>query len=127
MFEDLYLVATKYTPDIALQANGRLSFTGKSYPENTYEYYAPVIEWLNEYFRRDETSRVVVVDFEVSYFNSSSSKLFFDIFDIFNIHKESFQLKIRWNYDEENDNALEAGQDFIDDFPDLSILLVKTN
>jgi hypothetical protein len=33
-------------------------------------------------------------------------------------------IKIRWTYDVDNDNAQEAGEEFMDDFPDLSIEMI---
>jgi hypothetical protein len=39
--------------------------------------------------------------------------------------KEEHEIEINWIYDEENENALEAGEDFIEDFEDLHINLVK--
>jgi hypothetical protein len=124
MFDDLYLVATKYTPDISLQCNGRISFVGRSYPENAYEFYQPILDWINHYFNNEDSPRTVWVDFEVSYFNSSSSKIFFDILSILDHHHDGFTIKIRWTYDVDNDNAQEAGEEFMDDFPDLSIEMI---
>ena len=34
-------------------------------------------------------------------------------------------IKINWVYDEENESAEEAGEDFIEDFEDLDIKLVR--
>ncbi len=121
--ENLHIEATKYTPEINLDAKkGLIQIKGKSYPENTFEFYAPVIEWIKEYFKnpKDETA----VEMEIIYFNSSSSKLFFDLFDIFDEMKDKSNIVIKWIYDEENENALEAGEDFIEDFEDLDIRLI---
>jgi SiaC family regulatory phosphoprotein len=37
---------------------------------------------------------------------------------------ESNSIEINWIYDEENESAGEAGEDFIEDFEDLNIKLV---
>ena len=122
--EDLKLEATKYTPEINLETNGTISLVGKSYPENTFEFYAPMMQWLEEYF---ETSAAdtTVVNMEIIYFNSSSSKLFFDFFDLLEENSEDHKIEINWIYDEENESAEEAGEDFIEDFEDLNIKLVQ--
>ena len=77
--QNLLIDETKCTPYIELLFDKRqISFKGKSYPENTFDFYMPVISWLKNYLQREKEK--TVVDFEISYFNSTSSKLFFDIF-----------------------------------------------
>jgi hypothetical protein len=124
--ENLVLAATKYTPDVLMQIDGTISLKGKSYPENTFEFYKPVIEWLKTYFETESSPKVLTVNIEITYFNSSSSKLFFDFFDLLNDAPSDFKIIINWLYNEENESALEAGEDFIDDFSDLTIHLVPT-
>ena len=119
--ENLIIEETKYTPNINLDINGTVSIVGKSYPENTFEFYAPVMEWLGTYF--EEGNKKLTLNMEITYFNSSSSKLFFDMFDLLD-ENNSDELVINWIYDEENESALEAGEDFKDDFEDLTINFV---
>ena len=119
--ENLVIEETKYTPSINLDASGTVSIVGKSYPENTFEFYAPVMEWLSSYF--EEGNKKLTLNMEITYFNSSSSKLFFDMFDLLD-ENNSDELVINWIYDEENESALEAGEDFKDDFEDLTINFV---
>ena len=122
--ENLNITETKYTPEITLDTDGTITLVGKSYPENTFEFYAPMMDWIEKYF---ETSaqEVTTVNIEITYFNSSSSKLFFDFFDLLEENNENNTIKINWIHDEENESAEEAGEDFIDDFEDLNILLVR--
>ena len=120
--ENLIIEETKYTPQINLDIEGTVSISGKSYPENTFEFYAPVLEWIENYF--ENKNEKLVVNMEIVYFNSSSSKLFFDLFDLFDENRENCAIELNWIYDEENESALEAGEDFIDDFEELNIKLV---
>ncbi len=122
--ETLTIGASKYTPDIVMDINGVVSFVGKSYPENTFEFYKPVMDWMKVFFS-DHISEQVTISFEISYFNSSSSKLFFDFFDLLEDNNDDFNIVINWIYDEENESAEEAGEDFIEDFDGLNINLVK--
>ena len=121
--DNLTLEATQYTPKINLDASGTISLEGKSYPENTFEFYAPVMKWLEEYFANTPAS-ITVVNMEIIYFNSSSSKLIFDFFDLLEENSGDNKIEINWIYDEENESAQEAGEDFIEDFEDLKIKLV---
>jgi hypothetical protein len=121
--ENLIIEETKYTPKITLDSTGVISLIGKSYPENTFEFYAPMMDWIKEYF---ETSAAptTTINMEITYFNSSSSKLFFDFFDILEENNDEHDIVINWIFDEENESAQEAGEDFIEDFEDLNIKLV---
>ncbi len=121
--ENLNIEATKYTPVINLDANGTISMVGKSYPENTFEFYAPMMDWVKIYFETS-AAEITTVNLEITYFNSSSSKLFFDFFDLLEENHENNTIKINWIFDEENESAEEAGEDFIEDFEDLNITLV---
>ena len=121
--ENLITEATKYTPEINLDTKGVFSLVGKSYPENTFEFYAPMMQWLEDYFENSPAD-VTVVNMEIIYFNSSSSKLFFDFFDLLEENSDTHKIEINWIYDEENESAEEAGEDFIEDFENLNIKLV---
>ena len=122
--ENIKLKATKYTPEIKLDTNGTISLVGKSYPENTFVFYAPVMKWLEEYFDGTPAEKTIV-NMEIIYFNSSSSKLFFDFFDLLEENIENHNIETNWIFDEENTSAEEAGEDFIEDFEDLNINLIS--
>ena len=121
--ENLEIEVTKYTPLIKLDLNGTISMTGKSYPENTFEFYEPVMQWMKEYFSTSAKD-LTVVNIEITYFNSSSSKLFFDFFDLIEENSKENKIEINWIFDAENESAEEAGEDFIEDFENLNIKLV---
>lgn len=120
--ESLRIEATKYTPLIDMDPRGIISLEGKSYPENTFEFYDPVMKWIREYFESN-AAQTTTVNMEITYFNSSSSKLFFDFFDMIEEYHDDHDIQINWIYDEENESAQEAGEDFIEDFEDLNIKL----
>lgn len=122
--ENLNIEATEYTPNIVLDADkGLIEIRGDSFPENTYDFYKPVTEWLKEYFNSNAKDKTII-NMEINYFNSSSSQLFFDLFDLFEEVSESNNLEINWLYDEKNDSAEEAGEDFVEEFETLNINMV---
>lgn len=124
--ENLIIEETKYTPSIKLDfKKGLLELMGKSYPENTFEFYKPMMDWVEKYFDGNEQKKTVV-NMEIIYFNSSSSKLFFDFFDLLEeAHNNGKDIEINWIYDEENESALEAGEDFKEDFVTLNFNLIE--
>lgn len=123
---NLLIKETKYTPYINLDFEKKLiMIKGKSYPENTYDFYKPMLDWIEEFIEQ-KSSTEIVIDIDIIYFNSSSSKLFFDFFDIIEeAQADDFKIKINWYYDEDNEGALEDGEDFKEDFEDLDFILIK--
>ncbi len=122
----LTIEASKYTPEIEMNAeNNILSIKGKSYPENTFDFYAPVMAWLQEYFAQEDLPKVTL-NMDIIYFNSSSSKLFFDLFDLLEeAHEKGKEICINWYYDDENESAEEAGEDFKEDFEGMDFNIIK--
>jgi len=116
--------ATRYTPSILMdESQGLIEIRGKSYPENSFEFYQPVMEWIENYLKSPQPK--TTINMEIIYFNSSSSKLFFDLFDLLEESKDHTDITINWIYDAENESALEAGEEFIEDFSDLNFQLVQ--
>lgn len=124
--ETLFLEKTEYTPTIEMDASKQLiDIRGDSFPENTYDFYKPVINWLKEYFK-DARSDTTTVNMEINYFNSSSSQLFFDFFDILDeAANKGTKLEVNWIYTAKNESAHEAGEDFSEEFESFKINMVE--
>lgn len=123
--KNLNIEATKYTPEIKFDADEQiLSVVGKSYPENTFEFYKPILNWVEE-FLQTVTDKKIFINLDLEYLNSSSLKVYFDLFDILeSAHENGKVIEIKWIYDEDNDISEETGEDFIEDFEELNISLV---
>lgn len=122
--KNLVIESTNCTPKINLDATkGVIEFFGKSYPENTFDFYKPVKEWLDEYIQNPNDT--TIVNLELTYLNSSSLKVYFDIFDIFEeIHNRGKKIEVNWTYESDDDIIEETGEDFIEDFKNLKINLI---
>ncbi len=122
--DNLVIEATKYTPKIDFNGErGVLEIRGKSYPENSFEFYKPIMEWIEKYFQNPK--KRTIINIELVYFNSSSSKFLFDLFDKLEEEKNrGHEILINWIFDEDNDVAEEAGMDFQEDFGNLNINLI---
>jgi hypothetical protein len=121
--ENITTEQTKFTPSILLDyEQGLIEIKGDSLPENTAEFYKPLMDGLKKYFEAPQET--TTVNLELTYFNSSSSKLFFDFFDLLENASENHTIIINWCYDEENESMEEAGEDFAEDFEDLNFNMV---
>ena len=88
----LTLQPTEYTPQIILDPiNYRFVFTGESYPENTFEFYEPILEWFRNFLTQKKD---MILEMELTYLNSSSLKSFYDIFEFLNAHAKEFNSRI---------------------------------
>ncbi len=123
--KNLLIDATKYTPMINFDSTSReLNIKGNSYPENTVEFYEPIINWMSWYLKLNRYENVTI-NLEIVYFNSSSSKVFFEIFDLIDELNNKNSIKINWVYEEGNDSIFEIGEDYKLDFENLDFNLVK--
>lgn len=115
--ENLYIEASKYTPEVMFDASSQiLEIKGESYPENTAEFYAPVFSWINELLEQAKPDSQLTINMEIIYFNSSSSKVLMDLFDLFEDRaSQGMNIQVNWIYDEENESALEYGEEFQED------------
>jgi len=122
--ENLALEATNSTPEIRTSfSDNSIEIRGKSYPENTFEFYQPLMDWVEAFFKTDQTK--LKLTFEIQYFNSSTSKVFYDLFDLLeDARSNNKSITVNWEYDPENVSAEEAGEDFKEDFEDMEINLV---
>ncbi|MBN2521232.1 MAG: DUF1987 domain-containing protein [Bacteroidales bacterium] len=108
----IHLKHTKETPEIILDKKQNVfSISGVSLPEDVKEFYAPIIDWFKEYFRSPNSKTSLRI--RLIYFNSASSKMLFEIFQIFKkAHSNGNQVEIIWQYIVDDDEMGEAGEDF---------------
>lgn len=103
---------TSKTPTIIFnEEEGLLELKGRSIPENSIEFYKPLSEALDEYSKAPKDTTKVNIQLE--YFNTSSSKCILDIFKKLEAIKLSGKdVVINWYYEEDDEDMLEAGEDY---------------
>jgi hypothetical protein len=110
--KEFVLKETNKTPKITFKPrSGLLEISGKSIPENSAQFFDPVIDWINEYVDKPANTTTMIIKLE--YFNTSSSKYLVEIFRKLEIlFKSDKNVLIKWFYEEEDEDMLESGQDF---------------
>ena len=119
--------ATKYTPLVNFDAaSNTLELTGESYPENLTTLADPLFSWLEDYLAQLE-EQTFTVNIELTYFNSSSSKMLLDLFDQLEeeVADNGKTIIVNWIYDTENEVAEEYGEEFQEDVEKLTFNLVQ--
>jgi hypothetical protein len=125
--DNLHIAREKSSPEVSLDSETKVHYIGgESYPENTKSFYTPIIEWIEEFLSSLEDGEETVFNFEMIYFNSSSSKVLMDIFYILDdaVADDNKSVVINWIYDERNDSAEEYGEEFSEDLQNVTFNLV---
>lgn len=110
--DPIKIEGTRKTPDVSFDAlSGKIEIEGRSIPENSIEFYKPLVDWLDEYSKQPNSKTVVNIKLE--YFNTSSSKCILDVFKkLESIYKSEQDVVINWYYEEDDEDMLEAGEDY---------------
>lgn len=113
--DSLRIEATSCSPLIDFDAQaGFLRIEGESYPENSFDFYAPVFTWLEDFLK--EPAPATVLDIGLSYLNTSSIKCLIDVLEMLDTaHGQGRTVAVRWHYDRDNDRALDMAEEFKED------------
>jgi hypothetical protein len=113
--ENLKIEGSKQSPFVDFNADtGKLELSGRSIPENSFEFYNPLLEWLMEYAKSPQEETVLKVYLE--YFNTSSSKYILEVLkklkDV--MKADGAEVRVDWCYDEDDEEMMETGEDYED-------------
>lgn len=110
--EPLIIEASSATPKIFLDKNsGKFEIAGKSFPEESRSFYAPLFSWMNQY--ADNPNEETLFEFKMEYFNSSSSLIILEILNLLEtILKKGKKVTVAWNHLEVDDDMYDAGEEY---------------
>lgn len=110
--EPISIVGTPKTPTVNFDSSeGVVEIKGRSIPENSIEFYNPLVDWLEKYL--SNPAGLTKVNIQLEYFNTSSSKCILDVFKKLEaIYKSGNDVVINWYYEEDDEDMLEAGEDY---------------
>jgi hypothetical protein len=124
--QNLLIKATKDSPEINFDClSNILEIKGKLYPEDAGKFYAAIFQWLNEYLDQLQ-EQACIINLEIMYFNSSSSKALMNIFDLLDDAAASGKnITVNWKYREEDDNIQESGEEYKEDIEHLKFNMIQ--
>ena len=117
----LMIEPSDFSLKVVLDPNKNIfELSGESRPENTSMFYAPVLEWLEQYHHilyceKDKIVKEVqrVFEFKLEYFNSSSARFIMDVLrQLDRMALEGCSVKVKWYYDKRDDDMKESGEEF---------------
>lgn len=99
---------TEDTPKIILDKTNKIfEISGRSLPEDSSEFYKPILSWMVSYAK--DPLPETIFDFKLEYFNTASSKM---ILDLLTELEEIKNTKINWYFFEDDEDMEEAGEEF---------------
>ena len=95
--ESLIIEAEQDTPSVLFdKGTNTFMIANRSYPEDSIEFYRPVLAWLRDYIK--EPNEHTVFDFKLDYFNTTSSKQIFKMMLQLEQLGKTNDVVIRWHY-----------------------------
>ena len=112
--EIMRLAGTDESPDVILdKSTNEFKFEGKSLPEDVREFYTPIHQWIDDYVL--EPNDNTVVEFNMEYFNSASSKQILDVLERFAVLAENGKaISVKWYFSEDDEDMEDAGESYAD-------------
>jgi hypothetical protein len=107
--DNLFIEATKKTPEVAFNSSGHLKIKGRSIPEDAAKFFVPLYSWVCSYCLNPNNE--TIIDIELEYFNSGSSKALLHLFRVLTeIPHTGNQLVLNWHYELGDEDIYERGQ-----------------
>jgi hypothetical protein len=106
------LEETSNTPHIIFDSEAsKFSIEGKSFPEDSKEFYRRVIDWMEQY--KAEKPAALSLSFNLFYLSSSSiisvKQLLLKLVDLQN---QGTKVSVTWRYDHDDDDIKKTGEDY---------------
>ena len=103
--------STYFTPHVSLNAQtGECFIKGESYLEDTWDFYRPILTWIKEYAT---TEKPLNFTFNLTYYNTSSSKCFLDIVKLLKEYQDKGgNTVVNWYYPEDDEDIMEEAEDY---------------
>jgi hypothetical protein len=115
--EDIHLNAVRgiyIAPAIDFNAStGECTLEGESFLEETSNFYAPLLDWINDYI---ETKKPITLNIKLTYFNTSTSKWILNILHTLKYYQDKGgKVTINWFYYKDDIDMAEEIDDYIID------------
>ncbi len=107
--EPLLLEPTEDTPEVILDSEkNTYRIANRSLPENAFDFYKPIYEWLEKEVFTVEAN--IEFHFQLDYFNTASAKQIGKIFNL--LEQVKNKLVVVWHYYSDDLDMYESGKRF---------------
>lgn len=109
--EPLIIQATEDTPEVVFDSiNNNFKISKISVPEDAYEFYLPIIQWIKKY--ADNPSELVVIEFDLEYVNSASAKQLIQLLLALEDLSKVTKVSVKWYYESIDEDMQLLGKRF---------------
>ena len=111
--EKIEIKGNQDTPAVIFDKEANFfQISGRSFPADADSFFQPLIIWLDDY-KKSVPPELLEFNVKMEYFNTASAKMLLDIFfKMEDIFEEGYEVKIIWHSLEEDEDMLEAGEEF---------------
>jgi hypothetical protein len=114
--ETLIVKQTEFTPFISLDPEKcEFKISGVSRPEDVGNFYSVSLDWLRRFESMNSAStnsKPIHMEFFLSYFNSSSAKMFLQLLEVLKrMSDKGSKVSIDWFYEEGDEQVKEDGEE----------------
>lgn len=105
-----YCEHTERTPEIIGDIDeGRIVIRGRSFPEDSRDFFQPFILWLRSFY--DHAPGTVHIELDLEYYNTSTKLILVEM--LRNLREGSYArtLRVSWLYDADDWEGQESGRD----------------
>ncbi len=122
--ENLSIEPGKFSPQIDFDGNtGNLEIKGASFMEHPLDFYDPVLSWLDQFAQQSHPNSTLKI--YLSYFNSGSSGMLYDILQLLEEKSELNPVLVEWYVDPNDEEMLAEGEEFKDCFEKLNFKIIQ--
>jgi len=102
---------SRKTPKISFDPqSGKFEISGRSFPDEAFEFYKDLFDWLDKYLEVPLSSTTLT--FKTDYFNTSSNRCFLELIKkLENIQDKNHEVFVTWLYEKDDEEIKEAGED----------------
>lgn len=111
----LFIQSTKnsFNIDFSLQT-GIFNISDDSYPENPFEFFNPIILWVEKFI--ENYSIPIQINVNIGYMNSSSTKCIMDLLELFDKYFDNGnEVELFWYYNIEDPDMKEMAEELTED------------
>ena len=122
----LKIEATAKTPKLKVNpSKGLVHVSGISIPEDPRAFYQPFIDAIDTYM--ESPNDKTLVEFKLEYFNTSTTLIIRNIIRRIEELKAVSKLKIKWYFEEDDEDMEEVGGEFKVLFPEIDFEVIEVD
>lgn len=110
MADALHIKGTRTTPEVIFDPAGKqVHIKGVSIPENAWDFYRPLFDWIDTTFSKGGVEQLDL-HFRLDYFNTVSARCIVETCQRFlRLSSNKEQVRIYWYYENDDMDMMESG------------------